>query len=295
MGKSFQISKVLLLLCLCVAMPAKDVVPQTSSIKIGGSCFPFCETAFETIGVFHLDSMVVVRNTYKQNIIPLVFWEQAQCTDYYLLKAQDTDLILRHICKLAGRSCENMILLGFSEAFMESLYLYDELLPNYGIKDSLLAVLMSDNRWHFKASDALYHDLSDSLVDNQGFISIGKNCAYNIISRIHDFLLLRMTVFEYKTACQNLCSCGGASVSYPIRDSDKRKIVFVAVPISKKVLLKFENTLMSYYIENPWIYCQQARVHMRKHHNLNGRQTKALPAHRTTSGYGHASKCARSE
>ncbi len=273
MGRSFQISNVLLVLCLCVAMLAKDALSQTSSIKIGGSCFPYCETAFETIGVFHLDSMLVVRNAYKQNIIPLVFWEQAQCTDYYLLKAQDTDLLPHSICKLAGRGRENMILLGFSEAFMESLYIYDELLPNYGIKDSLLAALMCDNRWHFKASDALYHDLSDSLVDNKGFISLGKNCAYNSFSRIHDFLLLRMTVFEYKTACQTFCSCGGASVSYPIRNSDKRKIVFVAVPISKRVLLKFENSLMSYYIENPWIYCQKDRMHKRKHQNLNGSQT----------------------
>lgn len=265
MGKSFQISKVLLVLCLCVAMPTNDAVSQTSSIKIGGTCFPYYETAFETIGVFHLDSMLVIRNTYKQNIIPLVFWEQAQCTDYYLLKVQGADRLPRRMRKLAGRGCENMILVGFSEVFMESLYLYDELLPNYGIKDSLLAVLMSDNRWHFKASDALYHDLSDSLVDNKGFISIGKNCAYNSFSRIHDFLLLRMTVFEYKTACQTLCSCGGASVSYPIRNTDKRKFVFVAVPISKRVLLKYENSLMPYYIEDPWIYCQKARMHKRKH------------------------------
>ena len=49
MGRSFQISNVLLVLCLCVAMLAKDALSQTSSIKIGGSCFPYCETAFETI------------------------------------------------------------------------------------------------------------------------------------------------------------------------------------------------------------------------------------------------------
>ncbi len=254
MGKLFQINKVLLVLCLCVAMPMKDAISQTSSIKIGGTCFPYYETAFETIGVFHLDSMLVIRNTYKQNIIPLVFWEQAQCTDYYLLKVQGADRLPRRMCKLAGRGCKNMILVGFSEVFMESLYLYDELLPNYGIKDSLLAALMRNNRWHFKASDALYHDLSDSLVDNKGFISIGKNCAYNSFSRIHDFLLLRMTVFEYKIMCQTYCSCHNSSVSYPMRNSDKRKVVLVAVPIAEDVFKNNTKALSSFMIDNPWLY-----------------------------------------
>lgn len=255
MEKSFQTNKILLVLYLCIAVFAKDVTSQTSSIKDGHIRFPYRETAFEVLGLFHSDSLLVVRNTYKQNLMPLFFWEKAQCSDYYLSKVQDKDNLPRLLHKIGRSNCEQLILLGFSEVFMESLYLQDEMLPNYGIKDSLLAALVSSNRWYFKDSNAIYHDLYDSLKDNEKeYISTRKNLEYTNLTHIYDFLLLRMTVFEYKLACQTLCSCNGASVSYPMRSSDNRKVVFVAVPIAKEVMEKYNHSLRTFYIEDPWNY-----------------------------------------
>ena len=255
MEKSFQTNKILVVLYLCIAVFAKDVTSQTSSIQVGHIRFPYRETAFEVIGLFHSDSMLVVRNTYKQSLMPLFFWEKAQCSDYYLSKVQDKDNLPRLLREFGRSNCEGLILLGFSEVFMESLYLQDEMLPNYGIKDSLLATLVSSNRWYFKDSNAIYHDLYDSLKDNKKeYISTGKNLEYTNLTHIYDFLLLRMTVFEYKIACQTPCSCNGASVSYPMRSSDNRKVVFVAVPIAKEVMEKYNHSLRTFYIEDPWNY-----------------------------------------
>lgn len=202
---------------------------------------PYENGAFKLLGVVQVDSCYIVSNISKSRDYLYMNFTPTICKDYYLCYSINNQI--KRSVKKGGynnRSVETVFRLAFSPYYMEYLTRGMPDFPKNSINDENIDSLLIDNSNMFKRMSGEYSHFLQKMYDERNL------SFYKSTSRLI-FLLMEMSIFEFNQTYIPYCSSNEAPSTPPLRLKDKKRIIYVAIPISPDLYEKYSFTLQSHY------------------------------------------------
>ncbi|MDD6583129.1 MAG: hypothetical protein PUF10_10725 [Bacteroidales bacterium] len=206
---------------------------------------------FEVCGVFHADSIYLVRKTYTRWNWRALHWGPYHCTDYYVTTTLDKKtkrLIQRR--PLDSQSSEKVMRVSPIQ-LSKCLTLYSKEYKQFPIIDTFLRNLLYDNLIFHCGKAYRSIDIGKQMAFVSELLEDEGNTSYHLLTHTHYFLLLKMSVAAFNEANYPLCMCGGDTTSPPYRHSYKKRMIHVVIPIGDDMFYRYENVIQPYMITTP--------------------------------------------